>query len=416
VTPALGCIADDYTGATDAASAFRKAGLRTVLWFGVPSSNTRPSDADVIVVALKSRSIEPDTAVREVEETWGWLSGAGTRRAFFKVASTFDSTRAGNIGPVADALLDATGTRISAVTPAAPGHGRTVREGILWVGGERLSESPMRHHPLNPMTESNLVTLLAAQSAHPVGLVPLTAVRGGWDAVSAELAALADAGVRHAVVDAVSDADLDVVAEAAERTSVVVGAAGLAAAVGRRLATTVSASESVVVPVGRTLVLAGSCSVRTREQVDRAASVMPTFDLPVATGASPGQLASAATAWLDAHAAAPAAVIATCALSDATGSAAPDAQAAAAVEQAMAAAARHAVASGFRRLVVAGGETSGAVVAGLGIGSAIVGPDAATGVPWIVVPERNLALLLKSGNFGDPDLFVTAASMSRGDA
>ena len=155
--PMLGCIADDYTGATDLCSMLVRSGLSVVLCFGVPENTESLKDVDAVVIALKSRSIAPQDAVAQSLAALNFLQTIGAERFFFKYCSTFDSTPQGNIGPVADALSDALNVDRVIFCPAFPENGRTVYMGWLFVGAMPLHESSMKDHPLNPMTDSNLV-------------------------------------------------------------------------------------------------------------------------------------------------------------------------------------------------------------------------------------------------------------------
>ena len=411
--PVIGCIADDYTGATDVAAGLRRGGLRTVLLFGVPDLDREVPVCDAVVVALKSRTIAPEDAVAQSLRVQRWLTGLGTERIYFKYCSTFDSTDAGNIGPVADALLDAAGTRMTLVCPASPEHGRTVYQGHLFVGNRLLSETSMAHHPLNPMTDADLVRVLGRQTPHPVGLLPLDVVRAGPVAVRARLADLAAAGTRHVVVDATADEDLTVLAEAAGDLAVLTGAAGLARAVGALAASGPTAAESARdgLPPGPAVVLAGSCSAATLQQVAHAGAAFPSHRLDPAATPDEQELLATATAWLKENAGRePVLVYSSAPPEDrAAATAAMGPRTAEILERTLGALACTAVDLGVRRVVVAGGETSGAVVEALGVDSVVVRGEEDTGVPWCVTTgSPSLALLLKSGNFGAPDLLVRA--------
>lgn len=396
----IGCVADDYTGATDVASAFRRAGLRTALLFGQPRPHWVLPDCDVAVVALKIRSVPAADAVRAARKAQDWLSAD---QVYFKYCSTFDSTDAGNIGPVADALLDATGSRLTLICPAAPEHGRTVYMGHLFVGDRLLSESGMRDHPLTPMRDSDLVRILSRQTSHAVELVPHHVVREGPAAVGKALSTLMERGVRYAVTDAVCRADLDCLATAGRDMPLLTGAAGLAGSLGVRKSGTV-AVQDVTLPAGGSVILAGSCSPATMSQVEFARRHLPAHRLDPLRAPDASGLLAEAQAWLDLHLGdGPALIYSSAAASD------RDSTHAATIEHTIGLLARHAVTRGVRRLVVAGGETSGAVIDALGVESVIVGDEAAQGVPWLVTTsEPVLALLLKSGNFGAPDLLARA--------
>lgn len=414
--PALGCIADDYTGGSDVAAALRRAGLRTVLLFGEPDPAQELPGCDAVVVALKSRTVPAAEAVAVSLRVAQRFAAWGVRRTYFKYCSTFDSTDEGNIGPVTDALLDALpgGARTTLICPASPEHGRTTYRGHHFVGDRLLSESSMRHHPLTPMTDADLVRVLGRQTPHPVGLLGLDVVRSGPDAVAARLGELAGSGVRHVVVDATSDADLDAVAAGSRPLAVLTGGAGLARAAGTEAVAAglpATSAGRADLPAGPGLVLAGSCSAATMEQVDRAVAAFPSHRLDPATTPDPEDLLATATEWLTAHLGAGPVLI--------YSSAGPERRAAARtamgpdvaehLERTLGQLARTAVGLGVRRVVVAGGETSGAVVSTLGVRAVVVTAEEDHGVPWCVTTDApELGLLLKSGNFGRPDLLVRA--------
>ncbi|MET9224446.1 3-oxo-tetronate kinase [Lentzea sp. NPDC003310] len=406
MSPLLGCVADDHTGGSDVAAALRRAGMRTVLRFGVPDTDVEIPDCDAVVVALKTRALPVGEAVAQSVRARDWLAARGVERLYVKYCSTFDSTDEGNIGPVVDALA---GDGPTLVCPASPEHGRTTYLGHLFVDGVLLAESPMRHHPLTPMTDSNLVRVLGRQTPHPVGLLPLGVVRAG--AIREHLDTLAAQGIRHVVVDAAEDADLLAVARATADLPVVSGGAGLAGAIARA-ATTPGAAAPAALPSGPSVILAGSCSTATLGQLDHALARFPGHRLdPVATP-DPADLAGAALAWLDEHFGDEPVVLYSSAAPDrrAAGRAAMGDHTPEVLERTLGLLAERAVELGARRVVVAGGETSGAVTAALGVDQVVVGEEADTGVPWcLTTDDEPIALLLKSGNFGRPDLLVRAA-------
>jgi 3-dehydrotetronate 4-kinase len=427
----LGCVADDYTGGTDVASALRRQGLRTLLLFGPPRPDWATAGADAVVVALKSRNLPPVEAVAVSLAAQRWLRDQGVGRLYFKYCSTFDSTDEGNIGPVADALLDAAGSPFTVVCPTSPEHGRTVHQGHLFVGDRLLSESSMRHHPLTPMTDPDLVRVLGRQTPHRVGLIPSQVVRQGPAAVATAITRLRDDGVRFAVTDAVDDRDLAAIAGACRDLPVVTGAAGLVRLLGagstpthhpqppgrgsvaegeegRWQSSTGPGTEGERLPGGPVLILAGSSSAATLEQVALARARFPAYRLDPAASPDPGDLVAKAVDWTGRQLERGTALVYASAPPSERGEV--PAGAARAIEQAMAELARDAVRRGVRRVVVAGGETSGAVVDGLGIDRVMVAREEDLGVPWVVTSgPAPLALLLKSGNFGRPDLLVRAA-------
>ena len=416
--PLLGCIADDFTGATDLASTLVRHGMRTVQVIGVPTPGAPVPDADAIIVALKSRTAPPAQAVAESLAALAWLQAAGCTQFFFKYCSTFDSTEAGNIGPVADALVDALGCGFALACPAFPVNGRSVYMGHLFVGQVLLNESGMEKHPLTPMTDANLVRVLGRQTEGTVGLVPYATVEQGAVAIRRALTALKEQGRRYAIVDAVSDAHLRAIGTAAEGHALITGGSGIAIGLPdnfRRTGALAEMSDPGALPdiAGHCAVLAGSCARATLFQIGRARETIPTLQLnPLATPDA-AELARQALDWAaDKLGAVPVLIAA---------SAPPEQVAAlqaklgreaagALIETAMAAIAEGLVARGVRQLVVAGGETSGAVVTALGVHRLRIGAEIDPGVPWTLAEGGGptLKLALKSGNFGAPDFFLKA--------
>ena len=423
MTLKLGCIADDYTGASDLANTLTRAGLRTVQTIGVPADDLALPEVDAVVVSLKSRSIEAELAVSRSRAAETWLRGRGAAHVLFKICSTFDSTDKGNIGPVMDALRADSGDRIVLVTPAFPETGRTVYQGNLFVGSVPLNESPLKDHPLNPMHDANLVRVLARQSRTKVGLVELSVVTRGPEAVRARLAALSADGFGAAIIDAVFDLDLETIGIVALDHRVSVGASGIGLGLARALAaaggTNACSATSDAAVGGPAACLAGSCSQATLGQIASAEKVMPVLHLdPERTVAGPDE-ARRALAWardrlkdgpvLIASSTTPDQVAALQAHHgrDAAGHA---------IEQAMADIAEGLVQAGVRRLVVAGGETSGAVVDRLKIPGFLVGDEIAAGVPVlraVGAEAGDMLLALKSGNFGGREFFSDALSLMR---
>lgn len=425
MTLKLGCIADDYTGASDLANTLTRAGLRTVQMIGVPADDLRLPEVDAVVVSLKSRSIEAGIAVTRSKVAEKWLRGRGARHVLFKICSTFDSTDQGNIGPVMDALRADCGERIVLVTPAFPETGRTVYQGNLFVGSVPLNESPLKDHPLNPMHDSNLVRVLARQSRTRIGLIDLAIVARGADAVRMRLAELSNQGVGAAIIDAVFDRDLETIGTVALDHRFSVGASGIGLGLARALAAasggrTMASDAMSAEPVGGPAAcLAGSCSQATLGQIAKAEAVMPVLHLDPEQAVRGKDEVRRALAWagerlgkgalLIASSATPERVVALQARHgrDAAGRA---------IEQAMADIAEGLVQAGVRQLVIAGGETSGAVVDRLQIPGFLIGEEIASGVPVLrSVGARQGAMLLalKSGNFGGPEFFSDALRLMR---
>lgn len=419
----LGCVADDFTGATDLASMLVKNGMTCVQVIGVPPAAERHGqasplpEADAIVVALKSRTAPVAEAVAESLAATEALLAAGAKQLFFKYCSTFDSTDAGNIGPVADALLKRVGSGFAIACPAFPANGRSIFQGHLFVGQRLLSESGMENHPLTPMTDPDLVRVLSRQTDGGVGLVPFAVVEQGAAAIRRDFARLIDQGRRYAIVDAVSDAHLFAIGEAVAGQALVTGGSGVAMGLPANFRTAgllPERADAAALPPAQGLcaVVAGSCSRATLGQIGFARDHAPVLELDALATPDAAALARQALDWAEGKLdAARPVVIAASALPEKV--AALQAKlgreaAGALVEHALATVAEGLVARGVRRLVVAGGETSGAVVQRLGVTSLRIGPEIDPGVPWTFAAPTGLHLALKSGNFGARDFFLKA--------
>jgi len=416
----IGCIADDLTGATDLGVTLAREGLSVIQVNGLPEAGFALPAADAVVVALKSRTIPAADAVAQSLSAQRWLSERGAQRIYFKVCSTFDSTPRGNIGPVTEALQAALGAALVPATPAYPRNGRTVYLGHLFVGDVLLSDSGMRNHPLTPMTDANLVRVLAAQTTGKVGLVPYADVEAGAGAVRARLAALGAAGCRHAIVDAIRDEHLVAAGAACADLPLTVGGSGLALGLARALAGRARvAAEAWAKPAPHTRVawLSGSCSEATRAQVAVARAAASAFRLdPQALSADAGLAMAIGEQAAAALERGPALVYATAEPGEVAEAqrALGTERAAGLVEEAFRVVARVLAAAGVRAFVVAGGETSGAVVDALGVRALAIGPEIDPGVPWtLAVGGEPYRLALKSGNFGARDFFAKATGMLR---
>ncbi|MEY4266205.1 MAG: hypothetical protein RIS90_740 [Pseudomonadota bacterium] len=431
--PLLGCIADDFTGATDLANNLVRSGMRTTQFIGVPADTEAAGAADALVVALKSRTLPPQEAVAQSLAALRWLQAQGVAQIYFKYCSTFDSTAQGNIGPVTDALLDALhgpGQGFTIVCPAFPENQRTVFKGHLFVGDVLLSESGMRHHPLTPMTDANLVRVMQAQTRRSVGLVGADVVMRGAAAIAGRFAALQAQGVGVAVVDAISNADLLQIGQALGGMPLVTAGSGIALGLPQnwpQLAQRDAGAPADAMPaaVGLQAVVSGSCSQATQAQVQHwLQQGLPAFALDPLALAAGQDVVAQALAWAAPRlAAGPVLVYAT---AEAGAVAAVQAQLGAAragalVEEALSGMAVGLVGLGVRQLVVAGGETSGAVVQALGVARMLIGPQIDPGVPWTAAQtarseRQTVHLALKSGNFGTMDFFTKAFGALQGAA
>jgi len=391
----LGCIADDLTGATDLGVTLAREGLSVIQVNGVPPAGLELPQADAVVVALKSRTNPAAEAVAWSLESLAWLQGRGAARIYFKYCSTFDSTPRGNIGPVADALLEALGARLTIATPAYPRNGRTVYKGNLFVGDVPLAESGMKDHPLTPMRDSNLVRVLAAQTRRNVSLVPVETMEAGIEAIKGALAGREG----YLVLDAVRDEHLLAAGEACRDMALTTGGAGLAMGIARALGKQGASLTALPRLAGSAVVLAGSCSQATLGQIEAFGA--PAFRIV------PERIdAGAAIQWARQNLGSSPLIYAS----------APPAGIAAgrgeAIEQAFRDIARGLAGHGVRKFVVAGGETSGAVVDALGVRALAIGPEIDPGVPWTAaVGGEPYLLALKSGNFGSREFFRKALEM-----
>ncbi|CNH76656.1 3-oxo-tetronate kinase [Yersinia pekkanenii] len=412
----LGVIADDFTGATDIASFLVENGMSTVQVNGVPAADYRV-DADAVVISLKSRSCPTAVAVTDSLAALAWLKAQGCQQFYFKYCSTFDSTVQGNIGPVIDALLDALDQQQTIISPALPVNGRTVYQGYLFVMGQLLSESGMRHHPVTPMTDSNLLRLMDAQAGGRSGLINTVVMDQGGQAVRSQLNILKEEGVRYVVLDALNEQHLLTQGEAVRDMVLVTGGSGLAMGLARQWANGGNHQPPATLagaPQGKLcVVLSGSCSAMTNRQVARYLPQAPCQSIDIARCLhEPESYAQQLCAWVMENAAGPLAPLLYATtepevlrgIQQQWGAVASSE----AVEQLFGTIARVLQQYGFQRFIVAGGETSGIVAQSLGVQAFHIGPVISPGVPWVKSTDHPVSLALKSGNFGDENFFARA--------
>ena len=412
----LGCIADDFTGATDLANNLVRAGMRVVQTIGVPDAPLA-ADVDAVVVALKSRTIPAAEAIAQSLEALQWLQAQGAQQIYFKYCSTFDSTPDGNIGPVTEALMDALESDFTIATPAFPDNGRTVFKGYLFAGNVLLNESGMQNHPLTPMQDANLVRVMQAQTQRPVGLIDYKTVAQGEAAIRERIAALRAQGVGVAVVDATSNQDLLLLGPALKGMPLVTAGSGVAIGLPANfgLKPSVQASQ-LPAATGLQAVVSGSCSVATNGQVAHfQSSGRPAFAIHPASlmNGQSDALVLQVLAWAAPHLKEGPVLVYSTAEPEAVKQVQAQlgvAEAGALVEHALAAVARGLVDLGVKQLVVAGGETSGACVQALCMAQLQIGPQIDPGVPWCHAPSAagGVHIALKSGNFGTEDFFTKA--------
>lgn len=413
----LGVIADDFTGAGDIANTLakglpREGGMRTAQFTGTPRA-AAPSDIEAGVIALKIRSAAVQDAIDASVDALHWLLAQGCQQIVFKYCSTFDSTEAGNIGPVAEALAHELDTSGVVICPAFPAAGRTLYQGHLFVKDRLLSESGMEHHPLTPMTDPDVRRWLRHQTASEIGHISHSTVAEGTEAVGVALAAQ-----RHAhtliVVDAVSEGDLIAIGKACAGVKLITGGSGIAMALpdnfrhAGHLAQKDSGRNGVAGPAA---ILAGSCSAATRQQVKAYARHNPSYAIDVRAVMEGSVSADTVLEFIAAQGTNTALVYSSDKPDEVRrmqGRIGRD-TIAETLETLFATVAVTLIERGYKRLIVAGGETSGAVTSALNPPLLRVGPEIAPGVPVLFSEgSEPYALALKSGNFGGPAFFKEA--------
>ncbi|MGV2103125.1 3-oxo-tetronate kinase [Rhizobium sp. 21-4511-3d] len=412
----LGAVADDVTGATDLCLMLSREGMRTFQCIGVPSDMTALPEADAIVVALKSRTCPVDEATGASRKSAQMLLDAGAEQILFKYCSTFDSIDEGNIGQVIEVLQDLLGETATIACPAFPAAGRTIYKGRLFVGDQLLSESPMKDHPLTPMRDANLVNVLKRQMNGTVGLVDWIVVSKGPEAIKAAIDARRKDGFAAVIVDAITDQDLRTIGAALGSTRLLSGGSGIAMGLpenfrkaGKLPART--APTSMPAPAGRQIVLAGSCSQATRQQIATAkAAGAPAIKLDIRDVRNGRQTPESLMQWALAQQGSLPPLIYSSADPEELASIHGELgrfESGAVIEETLAETAALLQQRGFRQFIIAGGETSGAVIQSLGVTMLEIGPEIDPGVPWTrSITGPDLVLALKSGNFGAPDFFL----------
>ena len=413
----LGCIADDFTGASDLANTLARAGMAVVQYSGVPE-NAAEVSIEAGVIALKSRSIPKHDAIGQSLKALEWLRAQGCQQFFFKYCSTFDSTADGNIGPVAEALALVLGVDQIIFCPAFPGTGRAVFQGHLFVKDQLLSDSPMRDHPLNPMRDSDLRRVLSSQSIGAVGHVPMAVVGQGESAIRKALLNEAREGRNLIVVDAIHDENLLAIGAAAKDLRLVTGGSGAAKGLPANFVKSGMLARTRIEwkgQKGQCAVLSGSCSEATRRQIATHAGNESQYKLDVAAVMRDEVSVNELVSWLLSQHGVP------MLYSSASPKLVKSVQAefgvnavAAKLDRVFGEVAILLVDAGIERLIVAGGETSGAVVEALALNILSIGPEIDPGVPAMRA-GKTLTLALKSGNFGSDDFFQKAALVLAGE-
>lgn len=404
----LGAIGDDFTGSGDLGNTLARAGMRVVQYCGVPTGPSDPS-VEAGIVSLKSRTIPPDEAVTQSLAALEWLLAQGCQQIVFKYCSTFDSTPEGNIGPVITALADRLNAEHVIVCPSFPGAGRTVYQGHLFVVDQLLSESGMKDHPLTPMTDPDIRRWLARQTDLPVGHLPHSVVRRGADAIKTAIGE--KQGRQLIIVDATTDEDLYQIGYASADLPLITGGSGIAVGLPHnfRYAGVLGEDETRWQgSKGPCVILSGSCSQMTRQQVATHIETHPGLFINIDDVLDGKTTPQTVSDWLLAQEGTPIVYSTTdpqtiLAVQERHGRS----RAAGAIENLFAAVAVDVVAKGVTRLITAGGETSGAVIEALAPETLEIGPEIAAGVP--ALKAGPLTIALKSGNFGEAGFFEIAA-------
>lgn len=415
----LGCIADDFTGASDVASFLVESGMSTVVMSGVPENEfVDLNGVDAVVIALKSRTEPVHKAVGDSLAAASYLSELGCTQYYFKYCSTFDSTPKGNIGPVLDALMEFFKCQHSVVCPALPVNGRTVYNGHLFVNGKLLNQSGMEFHPLTPMTDSNVVNLLKAQSKGEVSLVPLDIISQGPIAILNELDKLSACST-YTVTDAINMNEVYSISRACRDFKLISGGSGLAIGLAQNFKDKghdlngVSNKDFFKVN-GGTAILSGSCSRQTRLQVKKFKNDFDSIQLdPIQIEHGAQTLDSVTDLFFEKskNGSVPVLIYATAEpeVVNRYKSILGDEHASKLLESFMSELVANLAFLGIKKFISAGGETSGAIVQALNVNAFRIGLPIDPGVPKVQSNCKNGYLLaLKSGNFGSDDFFIKA--------
>ncbi len=416
MTLLFGALADDLTGGMELAAMLVAQGVRCGFTTDPAAAASLDPGLDALVIAQKTRVIPAGEAVAAFRHGAQVLRARGARQLFFKYCATFDSTDDGNIGPCADLLRALTGARLTAFCPSFPEAGRRVFQGHLFADDMLISESPKRFDPLTPMPDPSLVRTLQRQTATRVGLIPQQVVHAGPAALRAHARALEDEGIGFAIADAAEPADLAAVAALTWDWPLMTGNSSICAyfpALWRTHGWL--ARESAVAPLpavaGPGVVLAGSCADRSIAQLRAFERDRPVHWIDVERALDGTDVVAEALDWSLRQLPDGPVAIATSAPADTIGriqARLGKHEAAAVAEDILGRLAQRLRRAGVTRFVVSGGETSGAVLAHLGIDRLQVGPYAGPGIARAVAQDGDafLALCLKSGKLGPEDMLL----------
>ncbi|OQX28520.1 MAG: hypothetical protein B0D92_08515 [Spirochaeta sp. LUC14_002_19_P3] len=411
--PLLGVIADDFTGATDISSFLTENGLSVIQINGDYLSSIKiKKQIDAVVISLKTRSCPVKEAVNSSLIGLKWLKELGIQKYYFKYCSTFDSTDKGNIGQVADAMLKELGETQTIICPSLPVNKRTVYNGYLFIGEKLLHESHMKNHPLNPMTDSSIVRMMARQSRHRVSLINLMTLHSGKDVLDACIKELDSEN--YVVIDALTDGDLDIIAETFwNRMNLFTGGSGLGGAIARHLNKNKKNRATFTPPNNQTAIISGSCSNATLEQICYYQNYAPSCPIKLLEYIlNPDKYIDNLIQWYKNNNDGPYAPLIY------AGEEKADIEKIQKklglentqdyFEKLISSLTGKLAFIGVKNYIIAGGETSGVAARELRIKGFYIGIQIAPGVPWVKSMESDYYLALKSGNFGDKAFFKTA--------
>lgn len=402
----IGIIADDFTGASDAASFLEKSGAKTIML------NTVSDDfqyiCDAVVIAMKTRSIEPEEAITETKKAVDFLNKIGCEKIYFKYCSTFDSTPKGNIGVVADFLLDYLNVSYTVLCPSLPVNGRIVKDGLLYVNGVVLSESPLKDHPLNPMWDSYIPTLMKDQSKYPSFVMNREDLyKGTWKKRIEEYQSNYEKF--YIIPDYETAQDGELISEQFQNLSVLTGGSGLLAHILQNMPLYQEKKRLNYKDKQRTIILCGSCSMVTKRQIKY---YQDHHGVTYAVNAE--KLIDGTQTIQD--------VLKYIEQQNKTVLVYSDAidhdmvelkkrkcflDASMHIEKLMGELSSALLQKGFNKIIVGGGETSGSVTKNLGFNGFYIGNSVDPGVPELIpLKNEGITLVLKSGNFGAEDFFI----------
>lgn len=399
----LGCIADDFTGGGDAASFLEMAGMDTMLFNGIPSDKLShvPQAA---VIALKTRSVSKEEAVEQTRKAAEWLLNQGAKQIYLKYCSTFDSTKEGNIGPVADALMDRLQLPYTLLCPSLPVNGRTVKDGKLFVNGIPLDQSPMKEHPLNPMWDSRIAELMKPQSNYPVYTIKNTN--------SFDIKDYKHDEHFYLVPDFYNDEQADEIVKKFGSLPLLTGGSGLLKALGKMYVCKYGqkkVEKKVEKGSEKVIILAGSCSKMTLDQIKNYQETGGiAFQIsPEKLIKDSHKLMEDVKKFLEENTNENVLIYSSANPEERKSK--PGLHIEEKIEKFMSDIAEYATEHGRNHLIVAGGETSGAIAKRLNYSVYHIGEIVSPGVP-VMIPENgiNRKVVYKSGNFGTVDFFTKA--------